>query len=250
MTASKSRYFVWTEDHDVLMLREAVTSEPYNFKPKSSERGKVWESIAAYLNSLKTPDFRVTARAVRDRYALLISRHKLKQRKEEKASGIDVPEPTELDTLLEEIREREKSAEEKIDALRNDKKAKDEKEKAAAEEIRQAAVQTMAKRKSDDNGEKPKKAKLRRSTSDAIEFLAEKSEKERELKKEEFGIKKRELDLAETRQEEAAQQQQTMFSVLMNQMQQQQQLQQQNLQIMLNQQNKVFMALLESIKKH
>ncbi|XP_015764366.1 PREDICTED: uncharacterized protein LOC107343321 [Acropora digitifera] len=91
----------------------------------------------------------------------------------------------ELDTLLEEIREREKSAEEKIDALRNDKKAKDEKEKAAAEEIRQAAVQTMAKRKSDDNGEKPKKAKLRRSTSDAIEFLAEKSEKERELKKEE-----------------------------------------------------------------
>ena len=232
-----------------MMLREAVTSEPYNFKPKSSERGKVWEIIAAYLNSLKSPEFRVTARAVRDRYALLISRHKLKQREEEKASGIDVPEPTELDTLLEEIREREKSAEEKIDALRNDKKAKDEKEKAAAEEIRQAAVQTMAKRKSDDNGKKPKKAKLRRSTSDAIEFLAEKSEKERELKKEELGIKKRELDLAETRQV-AAQQQQTMFSALMNQMQQQQQLQQQNLQIMLNQQNKVFMALLESIKKH
>ena len=131
------------------MLREAVTSEPYNFKPKSSERGKVWESIAAYLNSLKTPEFRVTARAVRDRYALLISRHKLKQREEEKASEIDVPEPTELDTLLEEIREREKRAEEKIDE--NDKKAKDEKEKAAAEEIRQAAVQTMAKRNSDDD---------------------------------------------------------------------------------------------------
>ena len=109
------------------MLREAVTSEPYNFKPKSSERGKVWESIAAYLNSLKTQEFRVTARAVRDCYALLISRHKLKQREEEKASGIDVPEPTELDTLLEEIREREKSAEEKIDALRNDKKEKEKK---------------------------------------------------------------------------------------------------------------------------
>lgn len=86
------------------------------------------------MNSLKAPEFRVTARAVRDRYALLISRHKLKQREEEKASGIDVPEPTELDTLLEEIREREKTAEEKIDALRSDKKAKDEKEKAAAED--------------------------------------------------------------------------------------------------------------------
>ena len=182
------------------MLRQAVTSEPYNFKPKSTERGKVWESIAAYLNSLKTPEFRVTARAVRDRYALLISRHKLKQREEEKASGIDVPELTELDALLEEIREREKSAEEKSDALRNERKAKDEKEKAKAEEIRQAALQIIAIRKSDDSGEKPKKAKLRRSTSDAI-GLAEKSEKERELKKEELAIRKRELDQAETRQE-------------------------------------------------
>ena len=225
------------------------TIEPYNFKAKSSKRRKVWESIAAYLNSLETPEFRVTARAVRHRYALLISLHKIKQREEEKAFGIDVSELTELNTLLEEIREREKSAEEKSDALRNEK-AKGEKEKATAEEIRQAALQIMAIRKSDDSGEKPKKAKLRRSTSDAIGFLAEKSEKERELKKEELAIRKRELDLAETRQEGAAQQQQTMFSALINTMQQQQQLQQQNLQIMLDQQNKVFMALMENIKKH
>ena len=132
--------------------------------------------------------------------------------------------------MLEEIREREKSSEEKSETLRNEKKAKDEKEKAGTEEIRQAALRTMEKRKSDDSGEKPGKARLRRSTSNAIEFLAEKSEKERELKREELAIKKRELDLAETRQDEAAQQQQTMFSALMNQMQQQQQLQQQNLQ--------------------
>ena len=154
-----------------------------------------------------------------------------KQREEETTSEINVPELTELNALLEEIREREKSAEEKSDVLRNERKAKDEKEKAKAEEIRQAALQTMAIRKSDDSGEKPKKAKLRRSTSDAIGFLAEKSEKERELKKEELAIKKRELDLAETRQEEAAQQLQTMFSALINMVQQQQQLQQQNLQI-------------------
>lgn len=139
MSASKSRYFVWTEDHDVWMLREAITSKPYNFKPKSSEKGKVWESIAAYLNSLKTLEFRAAARAVRDRYALLIFLHKLRQREEEKASGIHLPEPTELDILLEKVREREKSAEGNSDALRNEKKANDEKEKAAAEEIRQAA---------------------------------------------------------------------------------------------------------------
>ena len=160
------------QDHDVLMLREAVTTESYNFKAKSSKRGKVWKSIAAYLNSLETPEFRVTARTVRHRYALLISLHKLKQREEEKASGIDVSDLTELNTLLEEIREREKSAEEKSDALRNEN-AEGEKEKATAEEIRQAALQIMAIRKSDDSGEKPKQAKLRRNTFDAIGFLAE-----------------------------------------------------------------------------
>ena len=49
-----------------MMLCEAVTSKPYNFKPKSSEREKVWESIAAYLNSLTSPELRVTAGAVRE----------------------------------------------------------------------------------------------------------------------------------------------------------------------------------------
>ena len=50
--------------------------------------------------------------------------HKLKWREEKKASGIYVPEPTELDILLEEIGEQEKSAEENSDTLRK-KKAKD-----------------------------------------------------------------------------------------------------------------------------
>jgi len=42
----------------------------------------------------------------------------------------------------------------------------------------------MAKRKKDDSSEKPTKAKLRRSTSNAMEFLAERSEKERNLRRE------------------------------------------------------------------
>ena len=82
--------------------------------------------------------------------------------------------------------------------LQRQKKAKDEKEKAAAEEIRQAALHKMAKRRRGVCGKKPKEAKLRRGTSHAIEFLAEKSKKEGELKKEELPIRKRELDLAKT----------------------------------------------------
>ena len=45
------------------------------------------------------------------------------------------------------------------------------------------------------------------------------------------------------------QRQQAMFTGLMNQVQQQKQVQQQNLQVILSQQNKVFIALLENSKK-
>ena len=51
------------------------------------------------------------------------------------------------------------------------------------------------------------------------------------------------------RQDDAIRQQQAMLTGLMNQMQQQQQLQQQNLQAVLAQQSKLFMALLENRKK-
>lgn len=62
-----------------------------------------------------------TVRAVRDWLHSWSPRHKLKQREEKKAPGIYVPEPIELDILLEEIREQEKSAEENSDTLRNEK---------------------------------------------------------------------------------------------------------------------------------
>lgn len=68
----------------------------------------MWDSIAAHLNSLNQPKFKVTGRAVCDRYTLLTSRNKQKLRDEEKASGIEIEE-TELDFLLEDILEREKN---------------------------------------------------------------------------------------------------------------------------------------------
>lgn len=160
-----------------------------------------------------------------------------------------MPDQTELDVLLEEIIEREKIAKEKSDHGTNEKKAKAHKEKCAAEEVRRSALNTMAaKRKGDDGGEK-KVGKLRRITAGALEYLTEKSEKERELKKEELAIRKREIEVTAAKNDDALKQQQTMFTVLINQMQQQQQLQQQNLQAMLEQQNKLFMAMMENSKK-
>ncbi|KAJ7363111.1 hypothetical protein OS493_011385 [Desmophyllum pertusum] len=62
-----SKYFQWTTDHDVIMCREVLVSEPYKFKQRTPERGKAWESVAQQLNSIHHPNFRVTSRSVCDR---------------------------------------------------------------------------------------------------------------------------------------------------------------------------------------
>ena len=87
------------------MCREVLVSQTFNFKPKSPERGKVWEAIAQRLNAI---DQSCTLR-----YSLLTAKQAQKLRDQEKASGIHV-EISELDSLLEEILEREKDGKAKI----------------------------------------------------------------------------------------------------------------------------------------
>lgn len=76
-----------------------------------------------------------------------------------------------------------------------------------------------AKRKSDDGSEKPKVGKLRRNRASGIEYLTEKSEKDRHLKKEQLDIRKGGIEVT-ARQDSAIMQQQDMCTGLMNQMQQ------------------------------
>ena len=212
------------------MCREVLVSEPYKFKLRTPERGQAWESLAQQLNSIHQPKFRVTARSVRDRFSLLSTKYAQKLRMEERASGIEV-EQTELERLIDEILEREKNAKRELDSKDREKKSKADKEKATAEQVRKQAMERMAKR-SDDQENKEKKPKIRRSTGDAIDYLRERSENDREYKKEELEVRKREIEVQAEKQDQAQKQQQAMFSALMAQIQQQQQ-QQQNVQAML-----------------
>ena len=45
----------WTDEHDVLLLREIVAGELFTHKKGSPERGKIWEAIQDQLNKLDTP---------------------------------------------------------------------------------------------------------------------------------------------------------------------------------------------------
>ena len=72
----KATILQWTLEHDVVM--------------RSTERGQIWQNIAATLNSLQQLKSCITAsRAVQDRYTLLTSKQKQKLCDEEKACKIE-----------------------------------------------------------------------------------------------------------------------------------------------------------------
>ena len=65
----------------------------------------MWDEIAAVLNSLEKPGFKVTSRSLRDRYGLLIKKYKTKWNEEEKSLGT-VPDYTELNGALMDLIQR------------------------------------------------------------------------------------------------------------------------------------------------
>ena len=116
-----------------------LTVEPYKCKNRSRESGQAWDLIAANLNSVHAPRFRVSQKSVRDRARILLKNFKLKIREEEKASGIEVEELSELDLALEEIIEKEKAANAQLD-LEESVRKNELQDKANAEEMH---LQTM-----------------------------------------------------------------------------------------------------------
>ena len=101
----------WTENHDVILCREILVSEPYKFKPRTLERGKVWDEIAERLNNIKDQKFKVSKRSIREHFQLLLSKFKTKMKTEQRASGTARVEDTEVDKAMEEIYEKWEASE-------------------------------------------------------------------------------------------------------------------------------------------
>lgn len=255
----------WTKDHDLLLVREVLTVDPYSQPKGSRERAKLWEEIALNLSAVSEPRFSVSARSVRDRVNLvLIKKHKKKVAEESKASGIAVDEPSEFDAAIEEICEKADAAEREQQMISEGKKANAEKEKKQAEDMRAKALEKVGETRKrvvgDDVSEEPQKKekRTRRSGAETIVYLKEKSEKEFKIRQEELELRKQEQCAQVKRQEEMTQQlihqqeqQQTMFANLQQQQHQQlQQLSQMQMTIMQQQQqNQALVAVLQELAK-
>ena len=121
-------------------------------------------------------------------------------RMEEAASGIDCQE-TKLHKVLEEIREKEKAATD----------ARSLQDGRAVERLGQTK-----KRNAEKQDEKAQMAKKgRRSTSEVVQFLKEKSERESVLRKEDLELRRKELSQKEDMMKMLAQQQQQQAQLML-----------------------------------
>ena len=144
----------WTDEHDVLMLREMIVSDLFSFKKGNVGRGDAWDFIAEKLNQIDSPQFRIKVkRGVRGRWVLLRRKFKSKIREEpeEAASNVVVEDLTEKEVLIEELIERE-------DTIKpDDNRLSVQQDKDKAKDIRKEAMESMGE---------TKKRKLSRGTTD------------------------------------------------------------------------------------
>ena len=114
--------------------------------------------------------------------------------KEERESGTS-PEKTELDILIEEIFEAEEIGEAEQEEANRMRQEINDQEKAKADDIRLTAMETFSETQKRKGEEKKKTQRKRRSGGDMVQYLKERFENEREMRKEEMEIKQKKLEL-------------------------------------------------------
>ena len=237
----------WTEEKDVLLMREMAAQGIFQFKSGSRERGTVWQAIAKNLNGHKDLFHSVTSRGVRDRFTLILRRYKAKNAEELKSTGEgSEDELSEYDLLLEELTHLSEESDKKANAEAESAKEKISAEKELALDIRKRAMETMGqtskRTKSDElQDDEIKERKKRRTGGDTLAWLEKKVDrdfkykelqleeqrKEREFqqreRKEQMELIQKQLQMQGESQKQQQQQQMMLMQQMMSIMQQQQQ---------------------------
>ena len=151
-----SRPMEWSEEHDVLFLREMVARNVFGTKKGSPASldwfVEAWEAIVDSLNEIHSPKFQLKdQKAVRKQWNLLRKKFSKKMSEEEKASGISVEELTEKESLIEELVEREDTIQAKAESASKQQL----KDNETTEDIRKKAMESLKetkKRNSDEGG--------------------------------------------------------------------------------------------------
>ena len=208
--------FRWTEKKDLLLMREARMLRPFCHKSGTPESGQKWSAVAENLNTHQDfAEMPRDQRSVRERFNKRFKDFKAKLAKEEKASGINVPPPTEVETLMEEIKELMDSH-----VPAPSKKADSERKKGL--KLREKSMTTWGEGKFNDDEEstessEPRRKRNRRKASDPLEYLSTRREEEMDLKRQQMELEAKRIEIEQQRQAQLQEQ-----MVLQNQQMQQQ----------------------------
>lgn len=236
----------WTEEKDILLMREMAAQGIFQFKTGSKERGNIWQAIASNLNGNKDLFSYVSSRGCRDRFTLISRRYKAKTAEELKSTGGgSEDEPSEYDLLLEELTHLSEESDKRADTEAETAKKKVSAEKKLALEVRKRAMETMGQTsKRSESGESEdviKERKKRRSGGDTLQWLEKKADrdlkfkelqleeqrKEREFqqkeRKEQMELLQKQIQIQAESQQQHQQQQMMLMQQMMSMMQQQQQ---------------------------
>ena len=162
----------WTEEKDILLMREMAAQGIFQFKTGSKERGNIWQAIASNLNGNKDLFSYVSSRGCRDRFTLISRRYKAKTAEELKSTGGgSEDEPSEYDLLLEELTHLSEESDKRADTEAETAKKKVSAEKELALEVRKRAMETMGQTsKRSESGESEDVIKERKKADRDLKF--------------------------------------------------------------------------------
>lgn len=134
----------WTEEHDKGLVREIIAHTPFDGPTKKGTpaQGAKWNAVINRLLQIREPSLKVglEQKAVSNHYNLLALKYRQKIKEEERASGVSIPELTELEKGLEILVEWEDATDlEQKQTAAQKKRAREE--KMNAEEVRNRAME-------------------------------------------------------------------------------------------------------------
>lgn len=222
---------VWTEVHDLYMCREIIAVDPFtNTKKGTTKRSTKWGEVVDNLLDIKSLQFKIDNRAVRERYNLISTKLRRKLKKEVKESGI-APQMSECEEALEFLIEKEDAAEElRQDGLEIKKTTAED--RVGAEEVRRKAMERLGTTQKRKAGAERGQVKRRSNGNDTIAYLREKNEQMMAFEKSKIEMEQQKLESENKRHDDLIglmqqQQQQQMQSFQMMMIQNQQQMQKQ-----------------------
>ena len=173
--------------------------KPFCHKSGTPESGQKWSAVAEKLNT--HPDFAQMPRdqrSVRERFNKRFKDFKAKLAKEEKASGINVPPPTEVETLMEEIKQL-------MDSHVPAPSKKADSERKTGLMLRKKPKKTWGEGKSSDDEEstessEPRRKRNRRKASDPLEYLSTRTKEEMDLKRQQMELEAKRIQIEQQRQ--------------------------------------------------